>query len=398
MLKLLLIFHITIKFGGRMSKLQYYSSEHRVKLFLKLGKEGDCWDFKQEWHEDMHSLIKDIICFANTVHDENCYIIFGISDNLQITGMNNARRKQADIIEAISNLHFAGDNYPKISVETIKSNHIELDILTIYNTSQIPIYLKKTYGKMREGCIYLRIEDKNTPDNGNADITDIEHLWRKRLGLTKPPLEYIYDRLYHKIEWTENKNCFYNIYKPEYTIEIVSDEVNNLNRDEFYSYAMTNESTSFKILNIKYQQTILDSYQIVTLDSGRLSIPVPELGFIYCDEHRNNYSYKYYILDSKCYCVLNFMYDQKNGEECIAFRNLQNVVLFYKSNDERKNFEFYLKKHIALIKNTISTVDTYNYITTDEEKKTVFYKKQLHTGIAFNQLLIEWRQSNAMFV
>ena len=103
-----------------MSKFQYYSIKQLINFFIAQGKEGECWDFKQEWHSEMSTLVKDIICFANTVHDENCYIIFGVSDDLQVTGMKGIRRKQADIIEAISNLHFAGDNYPKISVETIQ--------------------------------------------------------------------------------------------------------------------------------------------------------------------------------------------------------------------------------------------------------------------------------------
>ena len=148
-----------------MSKFQYYSTKQLVKFFLEQGKEGECWDFKQEWHDDMSNLIKDIICLANTVHDENCYIIFGVSDDLRIVGMQKPRRKQADIIDAISNLHFAGDNYPKISIETIKYNDIELDVLIINDTDKTPIFLKKQYGKIREGCIYLRIGDKNTPDN-----------------------------------------------------------------------------------------------------------------------------------------------------------------------------------------------------------------------------------------
>lgn len=48
----------------------------------------------------MHDLIKDIIYFANTVHDEDCYLIFGISDDLKLTGMQQTRKKQADAIDA----------------------------------------------------------------------------------------------------------------------------------------------------------------------------------------------------------------------------------------------------------------------------------------------------------
>lgn len=41
--------------------------------------------------------------------DEDCYLIFGISNNLHVTGMEQTRTKQADIIDALSNLMFAGD-------------------------------------------------------------------------------------------------------------------------------------------------------------------------------------------------------------------------------------------------------------------------------------------------
>lgn len=244
-----------------MSKFDYYSMKSLVDFFLEQGKEGECWDFKQEWHDDMSTLLKDIICFANTVHDENCYIVFGVSDDLHVTGMKKTRRKQADIIEAISNLVFAGDNYPKISIQSIYYSDVEIDILVIYNTDKTPIYLKRAYGKMREGCVYLRVEDKNTPDNSNADIPDIENLWRKRLGLTKAPLQYIYDRMHNKLEWTESGNGFYNIFKPEYSIEIVQEDDAG-DADEFYCYAMSNKSMSFKLLDIKYQQTILERYEI----------------------------------------------------------------------------------------------------------------------------------------
>ena len=40
--------------------------------------------------------------------------------------------------------------------------------------------------------------------------------------------------------------------------------------DEFYSYSQTNESTSYSMLDIMAHNTVLDSYQITNLDSGRL--------------------------------------------------------------------------------------------------------------------------------
>jgi len=231
------------------SKFQYYSMDSLIRFFLEQGKEGDCWDFKQEWHENVEDLIKDIVCFANTVHDENCYLIFGVSDDLAIKGMQKAKRKQADIIDTISKLYFAGDVYPSVEVNTVVFDGVELDVLTIFNIKNTPVFLKKQYGHMRPGCIYTRIGDKNTPDDGNADVADIENLWRKRLGLTKPPLEYIYDRLHNKTEWTALDTGYYNVYKPEYTIEIYPND-DDLDA-EFYAYAMPNSNTSYDELNIK---------------------------------------------------------------------------------------------------------------------------------------------------
>ncbi|WP_081390425.1 ATP-binding protein [Staphylococcus argenteus] len=74
------------------------------------------------WHENIHDLIKDIVCFSNTVHDEDSYLIFGINDDFEIIGLddNSHRRKQADIIDAINQLKLEGVEKPKISVDSIE--------------------------------------------------------------------------------------------------------------------------------------------------------------------------------------------------------------------------------------------------------------------------------------
>ena len=161
--------------------------------------------------------MKDIICFANTVHDEDCYLIFGVSDELKLTGMQQTRKKQADVIDALSNIHFEGDNIPKIEIETVTFGGTELDILKIFNTDRTPIYLKKPYGSMKQGFIYSRNGDKNNPDNGNAEISEIENLWRKRLGLTKPSLEYIIDRLQNKLEWNQHDDLITHMLRYRYS-------------------------------------------------------------------------------------------------------------------------------------------------------------------------------------
>ena len=374
-----------------MSKFQYYATESLVRFFLEQGKEGDCWDFKQEWHENTADLIKDIICFANTVHDENCYLIFGVSDELVVTGMQNTRKKQADILDTISNLVFAGDIYPRIELKTIVYEGHEIDILTIYNVEQTPIYLKKSYGQMRAGCIYTRVGDKNTPDNGNADIFDIENLWKKRLGLTKTPLEYIFDRLVNKTEWTESEYGFYNVYHPEYTIIMTQNE-DDLD-SEFYAYAMCNQHTSYENLSIQFQNTVLDVYQIVILDGGRLCVPCPEWGNICHDEYgiHSKYCYKYYVAGSKKMKLLKFLYDPQNGDHRYAFMNLQEVIVFYNSEEERLAFETFIEEKAGLLDDEVRKTTRFNHITTETETKTKEYIKRLNTGYALNALLEKWR-------
>ena len=367
-----------------------------ISYFLLQGKEGEFWDFKQEWHANNEDLLKDIICFANTIHDENCFTVFGIADDLSVTGMTRTRRKQADILDALSSLVFAGDNQPTISVESVDYNGTLLDVLIIHNTDKTPLYLKKPYGRMKQGCVYARIGDRNTPDNGNAEIDVIENLWRKRLGLTKTPLAYIFDALANKLEWADSENGYYHIYKPEFTIEREAQDDITFKRgsDEFYSYAQTNQSTSYYMLDIKAKGTTLERQQIVNLDSGRLSIPVPEWGFINFDgNHRDVVGFKYYVQGSHSETLLRFMYDPEDGEQRWAFRKFERITLFFSSDDEKDSFEKYVELHLGELKSRIEASDEFEYIATENETKTVEYKRSLRTAIELKAMLEEFRQS-----
>ncbi len=366
--------------------------EELIAFLLRQGKEGEFWDFKQEWHTNTDELMKDIVCFANTVHDEDCFIVFGVADDLSITGMKEHRREQACILDAISNLVFAGDNMPSISVESVQYDDTVLDLLVIHNTDKTPLYLKKNYGKMRQGCIYARVGDRNTPDNGNAEIYTIESLWRKRFGLIKPSLEMVLDALRSKLDWTDSEKGYYHIYRPEYTIERKDDAEYRKDRDEFYSFTQTNEATFYYDLDIKAKGTTLDSYQIVGLDSGRLNIPVPEWGFVYFDEHYNDpVGYKYYIHGSHRETLLKFMYDPEVSDQRWAYNRFEKVILFYDSEEEKEEFEYYVKCHMDELKGRVESSDEYDYIVTENEMKTVAYKRELKTAVVLKSMLEEFR-------
>lgn len=368
-----------------------------ISYFISQGKEGDFWDFKQEWHENNIDLMKDIICFANTVHDEDCFLIFGIGDDLSLKGMSKKRRKQADIIDSISKLFFAGDNIPVITVENVLYEGVELDVLRVHNTNKTPIYLKRPYGNMQQGCIYARVGDRNTPNNGNAEIGVIENLWRKRFGLTKAPLDFIFDELVNKLNWVQSDNGYYNIYFPEYTLEYYDekDYETGQGSDEFYSYVQTNISTTYYMMDIKAKGTILESFQIVNLDSGRLSIPVGDCGYVSFDEcHYDVIGYKYYVKGSHRERLMQFMYNSQNMDERWAFRNNEKVTLFFESDNEKSCFEEYINNNKIDLKKRVENSNEFDDIITENKMKTEGYKKSLRTAIVLKAMLEEFREMN----
>jgi len=377
-----------------MGNIKYLPTERVVELLLEKGHEGEYWDFKQEWHENIADLLKDIICFTNTPHDQNCFLIFGVDDHSKITGMEKERRKQADILEALSNLWFAGDIMPEISVEIVTINDMVIDVLTIYDTIQTPLYLKRNYGEMLAGCIYMRRGDKNTPNRGNADIWEVEKLWKKRFGLLKTPLEYIYDRLLYALEWKQQGYIYYNAYKPEYQLEIQDEEEDHL-IPEFYAYAMTNESTRYQMLQIKCGSTVLDEYKIVILDGGRYSTPIPEWGYICYDQYgvHHKYAYKYYVVGSDRYKLYRFFLDSEDEEGKIANRDLMEVVLMYESEEEHMQFEQFIETHQDMLEEKISKQDRFSYIQATNERDTEACTIRLYAGLCLNKMLKEFREN-----
>ncbi|MFH5911246.1 ATP-binding protein [Clostridium perfringens] len=201
-----------------------------IKL-IKSNKEGDYWGFKQKWHKDIESLIYDILCFTNTLHDKNSFLIFGVSDNFEVLGIKNDenRKTQAMVLDTLDNCDFAGGNKPKVLVETIVIDEKEVDILTIYNTRNTPVYLEKTnkkHNKLTAGFIYSRFGDKNSSINKNSNYNFIESLWKKRFGLLLPPIEELKRLLLDKKNWEyveiedeEYDYYYYHKYKTDFLIK-----------------------------------------------------------------------------------------------------------------------------------------------------------------------------------
>lgn len=165
----------------------------------------------------------------------------------------------------------------------------------------------------------------------------------KRIILSqKNKLEYIFETLRDTENWAEirdeNIEGYYYKENPSYKIEIISEDNYNT---EFYSYLMTNESTSFSMLYLKYNDTCIYSKQIVSLDSGRLTTVVPSDEFIHI--RKFPYKYKYFIKDSQDSILRDFLYNYPKGyddyEEKYAMKRLNKIVIEFESIDEFEDFK-----------------------------------------------------------
>jgi hypothetical protein len=376
------------------------SIERKIRNLIDTKSEGDYWDFKQEWHKDNERLLHDILCFANTVHDRDCHIIIGVSDSGEVIGVNKDERlKQAGILDLLSNTVFAGDNTPDIRVDTIIIEGKEIDVLTILNSYTVPYYLKsksKKYNNIKEGYIYTRVGDKNTPITQNATIQQIEMLWKKRLGLTQPPLLQIVSRIENKSEWVGNEDIYYNLYKPEFRlIEQYEGEEYGRKRGEFYVYSQTNSRFSYKNLKIMFNQTTLEEFQLVVLDSGRYKTPIPEWGYIGYDKwHVNHkYTYKYYLKNSIAYKLQLFFYDADDMEEVHAKRRFDEVILYFEHEGERLEFEYYVENNQSTIDSyLLETKEVYYSVDTENERDAEECKHKLSVGLALNRALEKFRE------
>lgn len=71
-----------------------YTFIEKIQSLIISQCEGDYWDFKQAWHTENERLLHDILYFANTVHNKNCFIIVGVSDAGEVLGVPEAKQKK----------------------------------------------------------------------------------------------------------------------------------------------------------------------------------------------------------------------------------------------------------------------------------------------------------------
>lgn len=370
-------------------------------------REGDYWDFKEKHHSSKADLLHDIICMANSLHDKDCYIIYGVENGTgNIVGVENDpnRRNQQGVIDFLRSKAFAGHYRPTIELQSFDYKGHGIDVLMILDTNSTPYYLVEKYedkdnGKGRivqANAIYTRIGDTNTPINQTADIANVEYLWKKRFGIHLAPYERFCMLIQDKEQWDKSENAHYHKLFPEFTITFESQEEDEYKRryPEFYSYVMMNPSTSYNELQVNHYGTTLFIYQTVWLDSGRYHTVIPDWGFIPSDQyHQNKLSYKYYVKNTDRYLLHRYLLDENSGDATSALDRFMEVVLFFESEDERSTLEEYVEENWDQVTTEIQSeiASQIRRVRGEEEPAKSKIAEELAIGVVLQRMLEKYR-------
>lgn len=331
------------------------SFEDKIYSLIDTKREGTNWDFKELPHENNASLLHDIISMANCNHNDDRYIILGVSDpkkGCKIVGLSKGqtnRKEQAEIIDLLRKKEFAGDIRPEIELKTIRLEDEEVDVIVVFNKPNKPYYLTKNFrckGKLvSANYIYTRILDANTPIDKSADIYHIEKMWRERFGLDLTPLERMSILLKKPNEWFKdlgNKPYAYHKQFPEFRIEFSEAEEGR----EVFSFFYTSCDSFFGDAIFKYHSTTLFELQYFYVDEMRLTIGQPKAKPISLNGYRN----WYYFFDlSSLDGLLHYFLTDGNIQRSARGDKCQ--FLFFNNKDEQKRFDNFLTENQDLFEN-----------------------------------------------
>jgi hypothetical protein len=239
-------------------------------------------DFKQQFHENNLKLLHDILCLANAYTEEDRYLVFGVTDDKNIIGVQSDpnRKTNANLQDFIRQKNF--NRIPTINLKTIEyRSNIKIDILVIKNRPDKPFFLKKDYSEqgktIRAGVIYTRLGDTNIPLTDSASEEQIELMWRERFGFGLAPLERmkrLLDDVKHWVSIGEDNQIYHQTF-PEFTIrqgKIINEHFREAWTDKFPNP----NAHSFEV-ELRYFEKLIHKETFVMCDELRYRIPLPEI-------------------------------------------------------------------------------------------------------------------------
>lgn len=163
-------------------------------------------------------------------------------------------------------------------------------------------------------------------------------------------LDFAFDLLKLPNKWNEIQDDdigYYFADNPAYTINIIYDD--EMNQRDFYSFLMTNESTMFGNLYIKYNGICLYKTRVVNLDSGRCLTIVPENGYVHLNG-KIHYPllYKYFIKNSHLLILRDFLKVKRgldNSEYIEALSTFDKIITYFDSSDDKDEFDCHYEEN-----------------------------------------------------
>lgn len=324
-----------------------------IELLLKLisKKEDEFHDFKKEWYKpsDHSEFIKDILSFVNTSHHEDCYIILGVDDDQKIIGLNqkdNNRKTQQQLIDWVRTWPSANYMIPPVEINSFIIDEKILDVITIRDTKNIPIYLNKRYKGVDAWQVFTRNKDVNTPRNDSANFWDIEELWKKRFSLNQTIQNRYVERLKDTKNWSyfvnnDQSGFLYNL-NPDFYITIEDD---TQNRHEILSYSIDciRKNVSWIVFNFNYRNITIDYTLGNLLDGARVLIVSPQMSLLKDINPTNktgNLSFYSFKKDSLDYHLNHLIVDtdiylpRENIQYSVS--RIEESIVFFENTEEEK--------------------------------------------------------------
>lgn len=389
--------------------------EDIVREFYYQETEGEYWDFKEkpyfyegqsekDKNKKKGDLLHDIICMANNMSNHDAYIIMGISDHpVEITGVKQFTKKwtQESYQDFLQNLSWAGDCVPSVELRSINNGNLE--VLVVRKSNKVPFFLTKRYNKVNENHIYVRKGAKNTAIDSQANIDDIEKLFKFRLGIIPFPKERVITYIDDTENWVKMKSSYESIswyYDPfpEFTIDLIDDPQNDELRTPVYALIHPNARSSWQILRLRYHQTILLEFTSHYIDEHRGFSVQPQFNLLKFsngfEDIKLNSTYYYYLHDS---IEIKLMYLLKKllGKDDDAWRRHLSLIPVFYSDDERKIIEKYIEENrtdilVEIKKESENICLGYNY--DGDEERSKWDKEEIAVTKVVKKLLNEYRK------
>lgn len=324
--------------------------------YIKLDKlvntpEDEFHDFKEKWHSDNSELVRDILNFVNTVHHEDCYILFGISDEGEVVGISEEHRKSnEDLTDLLHKLFLSTNTQIKVSVDTVKYGEKNIDVLTIYDTDLTPVYLTREYNpkkgkKLPAGLIYSRNGAINTPRSESANFEKINALFKKYNHLDMPILDQFMHVLKDHSNWTyvenvDGPNFIYNL-NPDFYMHMRSEDAELWDIEEF-SLNLINPNVHWGNLDLIFRHLNINEQQIVHLDSGNISVPVPSIEQ-YSITPGEGIFYRCYYKNSLQYLLFKLFKNVYPGFDLYSENSFKQSVVFFENLDDKECIHTYIR-------------------------------------------------------